>query len=63
LIDVTDLSTESTEKRVPEVTQREREVLVEEIPKELAHAIVAPPTMNKQESLEVSKLGDGVIAG
>ena len=57
----THLSTESTEESIPKMAQREREVLVEEISKEFAHSVVAPSSVNEEEPLQISKLGDGVI--
>lgn len=41
----------------------EGEVLVEEVAQELAHAQVRPSTVDKQESLEITELSEGEIAG
>lgn len=46
--DYTNLRTKSAEKREPEVTDGEREVLVEEVPQELAHPVVGPPAVDQQ---------------
>lgn len=56
------LSTKPTEERIPEMAERKCEILVEKVPKELAHPKVAPPTVNEKEPLEVSELRNGVIA-
>lgn len=55
------LCTESTEKGKPEVAQREGEVLIEEVSEELAHPIVRPPSVNKQEPLQETELSDGIV--
>lgn len=57
------LCTKSTEKCVPEVTQRECKVFVEEVTKELAHAVVTPPAVDQKQSLEVAELGNRVVTG
>jgi len=44
---VADLGGEAAVERVPEVTQRERKVLVEEVLEELAHAQVRPATVDE----------------
>jgi len=41
----------------------EGEVLVEEVLQELAHAQVGPAAVHQQETLEVTELGEGVVAG
>jgi hypothetical protein len=53
---ITHLSTESTEKCIPEVAQCECKIFVEEISKELAHPVITPAAMNEQESLQVPEL-------
>lgn len=62
ILHTTYLSTKSTEQSVPEVTQREREVLVEEIPQKLTHPVITPSAVDQKKSLQVSKLSNRVIA-
>lgn len=57
------LCREAAEEAVPEVHKCEGEVLVEEVAQELAHAQVRPSTVDQQESLEVTELSKGEIAG
>jgi len=49
-------------ERIPEVTERERKVLVEEILKKLAHAQVRPASVDKQKSFQVAELGHREVA-
>ena len=51
----THLGGEAAEERVPDVAQSEREILVEEILKELAHAEVRPSAVDEQQSFEVGE--------
>lgn len=55
------LSTESTEERKPEMAKRECKILVEKVPKELAHPKVAPASVNEEQPLKVSELSYGVV--
>ena len=57
-----DLGREAAEEGVPDVTERERKVLVEEILKELAHAEVGPATVDEQQPLEVRKPSQSKVA-
>ena len=43
--------------------QCEGEVLEEEETKELAHADVGPASVHQQETLQVTELSEGVVAG
>ena len=45
------------------MTEREREVLVEEILEELAHSQVGPATVNEQQTFEVAELSHREVAG
>ena len=45
------------------MAEREREVLVEEVLEELAHPQVGPASVDEEQPLEVTELGDGVVAG
>lgn len=45
---MTYLSAETTEKSIPEVAQREREVLIEEVPQKTAHPIIRPSSVYQQ---------------
>lgn len=58
---VTHLRTESTEHREPEVAHGEREVLVEEVAQELAHAVVGPAPVHQQQPLQEAELRDRVV--
>ena len=60
---MTHQSTESAEEGVPEVAQREGEVLVEEVAQELAHPVVGPATVHEEESLEEPELRYVVVGG
>ncbi len=55
------LGRKSAEKSVPEVAQSEREILVEEISKEFAHAQVGPASMDQQQPLQKSELRQRVV--
>ena len=44
------------------MTEREREVLVEEVLEELAHAQIRPAAVHEQETLEEAELGDAEVA-
>lgn len=57
----TNLRTESAKEREPEVADGEREVFVEKVPQELAHAVVGPAAMHQQQSLQEAELRDGVV--
>ena len=59
----TDLGRESAEEGVPEVTEREREVLVEEVLEELAHAQIGPAAVHEQQALQVAELSHREVAG
>lgn len=52
------MSGEATEEGEPEVTEREREVLVEEVAQELAYSVVGPATVNEKQSLKIAELAD-----
>ena len=60
---MTDLCRKSAEEGVPEVAERERKVLVEEILKELAHAEVRPAPVDEQEAFKEAELCEGVVTG
>lgn len=45
------------------MNQREGEVLVKEVAEEVAHAVVGPAAMDEQETLQVAKLGEGIVRG
>lgn len=45
------------------MAQSETEILVEKIPQKVAHAIVRPSPMHKQEPFQVFKLGYRVVRG
>ncbi len=60
---LTHLSAEAAEEGVPKVTEREREVLVEEVPQELADSEVRPTAVHQKQALEESELSDAVIGG
>jgi len=51
------------EEGEPEVTEREGEVLVEEVLEEFAHANVGPPAVDEQQSLQVAELSQRVVTG
>ena len=57
-----DLGREAAVERVPEVTERECKVLVEEVLKELAHSQVGPATVNEQKTFQVTELCHGEVA-
>lgn len=57
------LGRESTEESVPEMNQREGKVLVKEVAEEVAHAVVGPAAVDKQETLQVAKLSKGIVRG
>ena len=57
------IGAEAAEEGVPEVTEREGEILVEEVSQELADAKVRPATVNQKQSLEEAELGDAVVRG
>jgi len=59
----TDLCRESTEKCKPEVAQRKRKVLVEEILEELAHANVGPSAVDEQQPLQEAELSECIVTG
>ena len=56
------LSRKPAEEREPEVAEREREVLVEEVVEELAHAQIGPSTVDEEQTLEVRELSYRVVA-
>lgn len=58
-----DLCRVAVEEGVPEVDQCEGEVLEEEVTEELAHSDVGPASVHQQEALQVTELGEGVVAG
>ena len=58
----TNLSGEAAEEGVPEVAEREGEVLVEEVPEELAHAQVRPAPVHEQQPLEEAELRNREVA-
>ncbi len=45
------------------MNQREGEVLVKEVAEEVAHAVVGPAAVDEQETLQVAKLGEGIVRG
>ena len=45
------------------MAEREGEVLVEEVPEELAHAQVRPAPVHEQQPLEEAELRNGEVAG
>jgi len=57
------LGRESAEEGEPEVTEREGEVLVEEIPEELRHSQIRPTPMDEEQALQETELSEGEIAG
>ena len=54
---------ESAEECVPEVAEREGEVLVEEVAEELAHAVVGPAAVDEQQPLQEAELRYAVVRG
>lgn len=58
-----DLRGVAAEKGVPEMDQSEGEVLEEEETQKLAHPDVGPAAVHQQEALQVTELGEGVVAG
>ena len=50
-------------ERVPEVTERERKVLVEEVLEKLAHPQVRPATVYEQKTFQVAELSHREVAG
>jgi len=59
----TDLRREAAEESKPEVAERKRKVLVEEILEELAHANVRPSSVDEQQTLKEAKLRECVVTG
>ena len=57
----TNLRREAIEEGEPEVNKREREVLVEEIRKELGRTLVGQAAMYEQEALQELKLAKGEV--
>lgn len=57
------LCTETAEKGIPKMAQCERKILIEEVSQKFAHSIVRPTTVYQQQSFQVPKLGDRIIAG
>lgn len=57
------LGRKATEEGVPEVDEGEREVLVEEVTQEFAHAQVGPASVHQQEALQEAELCKAEIAG
>ena len=62
-IQVTYQCAESAEECVPEVAEREGEVLVEEVAEELAHSVVGPAAVDEQQPLQKAELRDAVVRG
>ena len=57
------LSRESAEEGIPEVTQGEGKVFVEEVTEELAHSQVGPATVHQQQTFQVAELRNGEVTG
>lgn len=57
------LSREAAEKSIPEMNQREGEILVEKVSEKLAHTEIGPAAVYQEEALQVSKLGEGEVTG
>jgi len=59
----THLSAEAAEERIPAMAQGKCKVLVEEVSQKFTHAVVGPATMDQQQSLKVSELGNRIVTG
>lgn len=57
------LGRKATEEGEPEVDEGEREVLVEEVTQEFAHAQVGPASVHQQKALQEAELCKAEIAG
>lgn len=57
----THLSAETAKESEPYVTERERDVLVEKVPEELAHPVVRPSAVDQQQPLQEPELSQRIV--